>query len=1452
MAASDALLAALYGAPDLTSNPSLALAAASDPQDPSGTGQALSQSTFAAKVADNAPAMAGAVPEGHHNVFSKFLHATGISTAMTYLNKPLQEMQHDYRYLRDVYATHGWMAGLTETSAVIGAGVAGTILSGGNPIVGALAAEATITTLAHSVYKDSYARAGNPDYMLNGHLVSPGRDLADVFGLDVTSNNGQGSGLGKVVSGATDMGFDIAADPLMKLGALNRAVRSGDLAEQATKAAARGRMVSVNTAVARFAPGQRVVDATQMNALRDAPVFGAGYRRALEDIASKKPAEIMKAYPDQVGLADRLGAATSSDQVHGVFLDALNESELVRRALHNTLPSRSLMRSPVQRARSAVSDKIGVNLEDENSIRKALVKPTPSNIQGAISRKIRTFTNEIPIGIDPVMMKMSGSHFDPTGPTAAKTVFQIFNYAMSPRLARDWTDRFIAATTDAERKAIYAEGLVENAKAAGFATDSQYMEHLTNSSRQFVHGPAASTNYGPGRLGGEETSNMRWTAMDGQTVTDQAALFGWQTSHLWAIPDYKMMRNAISDMRNPVISKMAQTDEWIRSHYTDPVFKPFALINSGFGMRVGASEASGEILRNGGMAYFRAQVAQVSGRIKYKLTAHERDITSIEEGAKIGDEPSHIIAAAAKVMGGINVMLRSDPQDVEVAMEMVIKTNGHLTTGIANSGHNSLISPDNPAQRASDASWWIPGHDKRLGSKETGSYRMMDRNDPNYTGHWVKQLNNGAHEPSVQRIAQDMITAKTGGLDEQQMLRYLSDREAQRIAGIDPSSGKQFLTDPYAAERESIGRYARQDPQEFASHRADTVMNYVIGADGTVHDMLVRQLAAGKMVHREDMLDSIPEASRPSFISGADEVPNIGPGLMSRVADKGFGVFVKPFVQNLGRNPLFFAAVKTQLKSLKGAVDGGVLTQEEAMRVAMLRGSLDMLPKIHNTYLRSQASQMMNNFLPFYFAQEQAMRRIGLVISKNPAAVRGYMLEAQAINDPGFVHTSKDGTKTTVIPLGGVFGQSVLHGLGALGIPVSYGLPMAFNGNMSSLDTVIPTLEAPGISPLGAIALNTLEQYAPSTSSLVKAVEGPAGYNKSLRDELIPSAFLRNIVKALSPSESDRGWTNAYMTALAAADAHGQLPPADASPQQKQAFMDRIKHNAQSAFLAKAVIGMFSPVAPQPILEDMKNGQTWREEFQRLVDPTSSTFAGSYSAALVKFQKDHGDDSTSYTIAKSQSSTGATAPATKEALDFLIQHEGLLTGSQGVGASFLMPQSGAPGDGQLVYNELLKDRLRERRTPEQFRDALYSNEGDRQFFAGLDKHKANVLALNPNDAKALGAENSAWSAWVLQQQIANPIWAASFNPQQRKLRAQQAVQDLSQILSDGTAPTGEQTDLVAGLMDDYQRHMGNVAAARVGVGTIKGETDAWKAYLDQRALDDPRVGNVVRTIFKAL
>ena len=152
----------------------------------------------------------------------------GVSTLMDYANKPLQEVQRDYKFIHAVYTDHGIAQGIAATLGVIGGGTAGFFAGGPEgAILGADAAAEAERQLGGRFipnYQEDFKKSNDPNYQ-----VSIGRDVANglshIPGLHTLHD--QTHGIGQFISGATDATFDIGMDPLNQLGSAGAELRAG-------------------------------------------------------------------------------------------------------------------------------------------------------------------------------------------------------------------------------------------------------------------------------------------------------------------------------------------------------------------------------------------------------------------------------------------------------------------------------------------------------------------------------------------------------------------------------------------------------------------------------------------------------------------------------------------------------------------------------------------------------------------------------------------------------------------------------------------------------------------------------------------------------------------------------------------------------------------------------------------------------------------------------------------------------------------------------------------------------------------------------------------------------------------------------------------------------------------------------------------------------------------------
>jgi hypothetical protein len=115
---------------------------------------------------------------------------------MHVLGGPAREVSHLYRYAREAFHTHGLWGGLSVLLPTAVGGALGTaLLPGAGTALGAeLGGEASRFLGGNAQdYKDSTDGA---TFTIDGKAVSPGRDLARVFGFKNTN-----AGMGRVFSG---------------------------------------------------------------------------------------------------------------------------------------------------------------------------------------------------------------------------------------------------------------------------------------------------------------------------------------------------------------------------------------------------------------------------------------------------------------------------------------------------------------------------------------------------------------------------------------------------------------------------------------------------------------------------------------------------------------------------------------------------------------------------------------------------------------------------------------------------------------------------------------------------------------------------------------------------------------------------------------------------------------------------------------------------------------------------------------------------------------------------------------------------------------------------------------------------------------------------------------------------------------------------------------------------
>jgi hypothetical protein len=1419
-----------------------------------------------------------------NNDSTSFWSKTGIDVfkGLNFLAKPLQEVQRDYKFIHSVYQKQGFLPGFLATIGTVAGGVAGAALGPEGIIAGADLAGSITRKLMGAKYQDSYADSENPNYQ-----ISAGRDFSNALskitgaiGIDGVSAalKNTNAGIGKFVSGIADAGFDVTTDPISVLGKFNQLMKSGKylkMGDEAIATQVKYPMMDSIPGAKNFldARSGRVFTPQQLDLVKEGGVFNAtsrGYNNSLNDMENiiadktltkaKIAGTIAQKYPELGTIVPaRIANLKSADEIHNFLRDSVYFGDLSDTLAGSAvLPSRTLIRA--------------VGLEP---IQKVLRGDATTEEMNWVRKGYKTFSGYMPFSIDPVTRQLSTKSFKWNSPDATSVIYRIARFGGNHQFGTEMAGQYAQAVADGDialARAIKAQTTFDSFKAMGLPDDNVLVMNAKDELEKLNHPTIGGQAYGSDPLG---NTIGPYQTIDGRTAT--AGISSHQFTDDFSIPDFNAAKKAFRSSGNLIQRGYGKLDTFTAKAYTNSIFKPLALATLGFGTRVAAAELIPAVARYG-----------VTNMIKSKLAA-----SAAKADPLIAGEGNHIAAAVLTSLGaakGISPdaittgfpafreafakgLAKIAPEDqVAHAIDLIRANDGHILSEAVSTGGGGTASTRYDMANAAHA--FFQQESKKLLHRDLPEFTTFQADSAHFLPTYATALSKEANIAKGKNIAAD-IADVFGGTKKvtlekelgnskfeqyQSMRQELINREYKRI--MDTKAGTY---DAYKNESILGQRWKDQDPAAFAADRVDSVLGLTIGKDGTYHNNIAAGIAKGSAPDLQ-VLKDIDKRQLPATVAGHQIESYIPAGktiqsLINTAVDLGFNKLIDPVINNLSREPLYLVHFSNEMQSLKYLENTDVLTHDQAVRIAQYRATHTMLPQIHNTALRTQFSQLAQNFMPFYFAQEQSIKRAfraakdtSIVSPAFSRSVRLYQMAEQVMNNPSFVSTDANGNSYAYLPLVGTFGKSLQGAMNSFGIPLVSGLPITAQGSMTSLKSVVPGLDLPGLGPIAAVPANIIADWFPH---LAPAIEGGLGLaaNRGIWESLIPSKPIMNVWNTISPDQKNAAMTNALMGALASAYYHQdelgqQVPTGSSSTQEKEAFIDRIRNNAKSILILKAITGMLSPLSPRVEQTDVG----LRDEFLKLVKSK-----GNYNDAMLEFLGTHGTNAVSYTVASTTPSVrGANFPYTQKAIDWIEENRksgGLLTNpTTSTGAVFLIPEDAGPGNTLAIHQQLIREHLREQRTPLEFMNQFFIAAGNNFVAPYLAQHTATVNEYKQQqNSFMLQQENANWSDFMTKMKTMQPTWYENYTSGAGRDNAALALGQLQSIFADPkTAPKHEQAQLVQGLLNDYQAHMNIVNQYKqLGITgqVVNMENQNWQTYLENLKTQDTRLSSVINTVF---
>ena len=316
-----------------------------------------------------------------------------------------------------------------------------------------------------------------------------------------------------------------------------------------------------------------------------------------------------------------------------------------------------------------------------------------------------------------------------------------------------------------------------------------------------------------------------------------------------------------------------------------------------------------------------------------------------------------------------------------------------------------------------------------------------------------------------------------------------------------------------------------------------------------IHGSLLDQVANDSVKEPYDLADDIkamPKGTEPTHIP-APQFTDVSlrhsglaaPDFLNKISDSLHHNVFGPIANNLVRDPLYLLSYHSEMEALRAL--GPVMSDIEMKTLAETRATMSMIRFVHNPLDKMIIERNLRPVAPFYFAQNQALRRAMRLLFTDPGAAERYMKLSL-----GVTNYVSGATKNGEQPYLGIPGSNVIGKIASIPDHI-WGMSAAnqffktldygASGSPGSISSMFPTgaidtfsgiagnLVRPSGGPVENIVgemVKAIAAQVPWTSvathkivnaeinKLVSGALGPEGSESTFGNQLDPSSVLRD------------------------------------------------------------------------------------------------------------------------------------------------------------------------------------------------------------------------------------------------------------------------------------------------------------------------------------------------------
>ncbi len=499
--------------------------------------------------------------------------------------------------------------------------------------------------------------------------------------------------------------------------------------------------------------------------------------------------------------------------------------------------------------------------------------------------------------------------------------------------------------------------------------------------------------------------------------------------------------------------------------------------------------------------------------------------------------------------------------------------------------------------------------------------------------------------------------------------------------------------------------------------------------------------------------------------------------------------------------------------------------------VAMERAIADSVPFIDDHHIRSQFQEWANNFVPFWFAEEQFLKRWARTARFSPEGFQNAQLFFMGMRHAGVIRKNEFGEDVFVYPGNGVMATMLAQPIKWLTgedmtVPIANALTGEVRFSLPGLDNA----GVPAFGPFVTVPTGFLTNAFPELRGLRTAVQGErAVEGKNPLLQLAPTSVAR-FMAAAQPED----YMSAQFAVMSYMAANDMQPPDDASPHEIQEYLDRVKQWTRSMLIVRAIYGFAAPASPQisiaqTSIESRKKGGSkfLRQEWLSMLNNYPS-----YEEAFGAFIKRY-PDGVPYTTSPNETPSGAHLYSTNEALKSMDEHADFYSAFTAAGPWFLPQGKETDPFNRMAYHEQAANGMRIKKSPLEFYNAIQFSRASETYFATVEDAKdAMERAATAGERQEIEAWLAKWKASYFLQ---HPVFQLELENNRSRERRRSVLDEMRLAFNDPKAPASSHVkdlrEMVMSL-DDYKQELRSFGTSRrapvqVAKRALRDQFESW-------------------------